>query len=131
MINSGLTVQNAKHVAQCSPYICCNCGPRLEVIVVGTQKPVIQWKARARAQSAAEIQSWAPALFSRFCARERKAIKKSAGAQRKKARKKAKAPSAKEKKTRIRAFFFFGGHLYVCMYFCMYVFKDVHMYVGM
>ncbi len=48
-------------------------------------------------------QRWAPALFSRFRAREREA-KKSAKARRKKNAKKAKAPSAKEKKREFALF---------------------------
>jgi hypothetical protein len=43
-------------------------------------------------------QRWAPALFSRFRAREREAKKRAQKCEEKRARKKAKAPSAKEKK---------------------------------
>jgi hypothetical protein len=49
-------------------------------------------------------QRWAPALFSRFRAREREAKKKARKREEKRARKKAKAPSAKEKKREFALF---------------------------
>jgi hypothetical protein len=104
-----------------------NCGPRLEVIVVGTPKPVIQWKARARAQSAAEIQSWAPALFSRFCARERKAIKKAREGEEKK-REKSESAERERKKREFALFFSWGD---ICMYVCTFVCMYLRMYICM
>jgi hypothetical protein len=47
---------------------------------------------------------WAPALFSRFRAREREAKKGARKREEKRARKKAKAPSAKEKKREFALF---------------------------
>jgi hypothetical protein len=49
-------------------------------------------------------QRWAPALFSRFRAREREAKKKSAKVRRKKSAKKSESAERERKKTRIRAF---------------------------
>jgi hypothetical protein len=49
-------------------------------------------------------QRWAPALFSRFRAREREAKKRTRKREEKRARKKAKAPSAKEKKREFALF---------------------------
>jgi hypothetical protein len=51
-----------------------------------------------------EKQRWAPALFSRFRAREREAKKRARKREEKRARKKAKAPSAKEKKCEFALF---------------------------
>jgi hypothetical protein len=74
------------------------------------------------------MQSWAPAFFSRFCAREREAIKKAREHEEKKSAKKAKAPSAKEKKRQF-ALFFLGG-TFVCMYVLLYVLY-LRMYICM
>jgi hypothetical protein len=49
-------------------------------------------------------QRWAPALFSHFRARERKAQKRAQKREEKKAQKKARAPSAKEKSAASRFF---------------------------
>jgi hypothetical protein len=49
-------------------------------------------------------QRWAPALFSRFRAREREGKIRARKREEKKARKKAKAPSAKEKKREFALF---------------------------
>jgi hypothetical protein len=51
-----------------------------------------------------DYQRWAPALFSRFRAREREAKKRARKREEKRARKKAKAPSAKEKKREFSLF---------------------------
>ncbi len=41
-----------------------------------------------------------------------------------------KAPSAKEKKREFALFLSWGGRFYVCIHVCMYVFKDVHIYLS-
>ncbi len=83
--------------------------------------------------TARTVQSWAPALFSRFRAfalASAKLNKKRASA-RKKSAKKSESAERERKKSANSRFFCLGGGTFLCMYVCMYVFKDVHIYVGM
>ncbi len=68
-------------------------------------------------------------MLSRFCARECEA--KKALEQEEKSLKEAKALSMKAIKREFTLFCLQGGGTFVGVYVCMYVFKDVHMYVGM
>jgi hypothetical protein len=68
-------------------------------------------------------------VLSCFCAREWEA--KKALEHEVKSVKKAKAPSVKAIKREFALFCLQGGGTFVGVYVCMYVFKDVHMYVGM
>jgi hypothetical protein len=67
-------------------------------------------------------------VLSRFCARECET--KKALEHEEKSVKKAKAPSVKAKISEFALFCVRGGTS-LGVYVCMYVFKDVHMYVGM
>jgi hypothetical protein len=72
--------------------------------------------------SLSELGTRAFFALSRFCAREREAIKKAREREEKKSAKKAKAPSAKEKKREFALFFSWPPkHTFVCMYVLLYV----------
>jgi hypothetical protein len=69
-------------------------------------------------------------VLSPFCARECEA--KKALEHEEKSMKKTKVPSVKAKKCEFALFCLEGfGGTFVGVYVCMYVFKDVHVYVGM
>jgi hypothetical protein len=108
------------------------------------QKNLLSAVLQIRIRIQPKISMWIPELGTRaffallrFRAREREAIKKAREREENKARKKAKAPSAEEKKREFALFFVFGGRrldvsmyvlLYVCMYLRMYACGDVNMW---